>query len=104
MQTFATAVAKNLPKQERQSKGCVASRYNLEQISNRIISQIKHIETTHNWMRVDKYFWKKSRLRLPNVLLFSFSYLNGLETAHSLNGKYIVYGYSSLDTKIAPIN
>lgn len=46
MQTFATAVAKNL--QERQSKGCVASRYNLEQISNRIISQIKHIETTHN--------------------------------------------------------
>lgn len=48
MQTFATAVAKNLPKQERQSKGCVASRYNLEQISNRIISQIKHIETTHN--------------------------------------------------------
>lgn len=70
MQTFATAVAKNLPKQERQSKGCVASRYNLEQISNRIISQIKHIETTHNWMRVDKYFRKS---HVCGSLMFCFS-------------------------------
>lgn len=32
MQTFTTA--KNLPKQERQSKGCVASRYNKFQIGS----------------------------------------------------------------------
>lgn len=44
MQTFTTAVAKNLPKQERQSKGCVASRYNL------VGSSQKQgiIETTYN--------------------------------------------------------